>query len=424
MSAEVGMASDARSTDRRRRASATVAWLVVASLLGCDREPAAQRAQAEPPGAPPAAPDAARDEVPPLPERFGLAVVHVGEGSLTLSPDSGSVWTQAHGEEPRELGVLAPAQRAALWRLLHERGFTRLRSPARGLPGETIVQVMPDTLQAAHVRGQEPPGFPELVAALEAALREARPPAPPAPRSLVVFVADPPANEAPREDGRIAARSVDAQGTWLEADGTVAREDRAGPRLVGLLPEAGRAEVWALFHRSGFFDLALGDPGGPAVLVVWVDGRERRVTREPGEASPELLELQRLVHDRLGADLTPVPPPTAVPPRPADFSFTLGHGGGAAAQWDEVIVAPDGAVARRSREEESTPAGRVEPDVMDAVWLELHTLRFFELGSEPGNMTDAITVTADGREHRAAYSMGAGPLRFRILLASLRARVQ
>lgn len=357
-----------------------------------------------------------------MPEGFGLYLSGTdGSDGLILSED-GAVWSQPQGAEPVQIGVLRPAQRAALWRLLHDRGLIRLRSPARGLPGETILQVLPGTIQVAYVRGQEPPGFGELVEAVEVALSAARPPAPPAPGSLVVFVGDP-SDQAPRgEGGPVVGHIFEASGTWLEADGTVAREDRQGLRLVGLLPEQGRAEVWELLHQGGFDALELGDPSGPVALAVWVDGRERRVTREPGTTSAELLELQRLVRERLGAGLAPVPPPT-VPPRPADFSFTLGHGGGAAAQWDEVVVASDGAVARGSRRGGSAPAGRVAPEVLDAVWFDLHALRFFELGSAPGNMTDAITVNAAGREHRAAYAMGQGPVRFRILLASLRSRV-
>ncbi len=419
--------------------------LALAALAaGCDRPPAG----ATPPaGAPPAeapakSPATGRaNDVPPMPARFGVTVVRMaasGEGRvLRLSPEDGETVQAQAGAGPLETRArLAPEQRAALWRLLHASGLDRFPGAARADADLLVLEVTPGR-QVAYAVADAPPEFLALVAEVEAALGAAGPAGgPPPPASFALFVAAAPEDRG--HDGLpVGASSEFGQGTWLEPDGLVAHDDRRGLRLAGLLPADRRAALWALLRASGLDDLPRGDPGDPVVLSVWVDGRERRYTGVavpppgpdeapadgPGAAPPALLDLATRVRAHLATGLAPLPPAPDAPPRPADFSFALGRGGGAAASWDELAVAPDGAVERRRRGSPPEPAGRVALEALDAAWRDVHRFGFFALDSRPGNMSEGITVTADGRTHAVAFWEGQGPVRFRLLRAALRAHL-
>lgn len=125
---------------------------------------------------------------------------------------------------------------------------------------------------------------------------------------------------------------------------------------------------------------------------------------------------------------TPTAPPTSPPASamPADFTVTLGSGGGVAGSWHTTTIADDGLVIVAERgcdQDASRVTGQLPADSRAAIWQKLHDTGFARMPNEPGNMTTAVSVTADGRITTAAASHGALRPDFQALVAFLEAQI-
>jgi hypothetical protein len=93
---------------------------------------------------------------------------------------------------------------------------------------------------------------------------------------------------------------------------------------------------------------------------------------------------------------------------PHDFRLVIGEGGGFAGQWVGYTIDSTGGILSwrgRTAEDDSKPSGRLGRNQIAELWGKIDNAHFFEIDTfGPGNLTQLIIVTANGKTHRALWA--------------------
>ncbi|MCB9895915.1 MAG: hypothetical protein H6839_15820 [Planctomycetes bacterium] len=92
------------------------------------------------------------------------------------------------------------------------------------------------------------------------------------------------------------------------------------------------------------------------------------------------------------------------PPMPTDFAIELAGGGGVTGEWHSISVTAKGDVL-----EDNKRVATVPQSTREELWKLLIQAGFFDMSGEPGNMSDSITVTANGDTKHVVQELGADP---------------